>query len=127
MHVQGRHKGIVLKTGFPKKWGVALVDLSLGRINGLVLTQELSHGSLISYEPVQNYSNEFVRLDYVRVENMPLALAAHDLLFLHHVLELCYQFIPVGSCVSGVFDLLLFLYSTDSRGWDDARKLLFLF
>lgn len=121
-----RHTGIVLKMGITKQATVALIDSNLGRVNGIIFSRTYAHGSLLSYDLAHRQSG-YARLEHVRIENMPLALAAEDLLFVHHVLELCFEFIPVGSCVAGMFDLLLFLYSTDIRGWNDAQKLLFIF
>ena len=46
---------------------------------------------------------------------MPFALAQEDILFLHHVLEICYYFMPIKSYNPTIFSLLHVLYMSD--GW----------
>ncbi len=58
---------------------------------------------------------------------MPLLLAREDILFLHHVLELCYVLIPIGSCVKGIFDLLYQLYTSKKNIHTKQYKKIFLF
>ena len=48
-------------------------------------------------------------------------------MFLHHVLELCYVFIPIGSCVKGIFDLLCLLYKPKKYIQTNQHKKIFLF
>ena len=66
-------------------------------------------------------------VDDMNIHEMPMALARQDILFLHHVLELCCQLIPVNSCVNGIFDLLMDLYSTHMYTSSIQYKKLFLF
>jgi len=80
----------------------------------------------MSYHLEQRDNGMFLLKDPI-LEEVPFDLARQDILFLHHLLELCYHFIPVASCVAGVFDLLQFLYSADKRLWNNATKKLFLF
>ena len=113
-----RHKGIVLKSWHTKKCKIALLDTLYGRIDTSTYTSIDSAGLLLSYilEPVRG---KLVITD-VMIENSPLYLAQKDILFLHHVLELCSAFIPVGSCTQGIFSLLLKLY--EPRDYLQARQ-----
>ena len=65
-------------------------------------------------------------IDDMNIHETPMALARHDILFLHHVLELCCQLIPVNSCVDGIFDLLMHLYSTQIYTGSVQYKKIFL-
>lgn len=103
-----RHYGIVLHRFFPKKYTIALLDSQLGRIDAVVRYDTAMLGALISYEIEYKRTTYFIQA--VRIEDAPLALAQSDILFLHHVLELCYHFMPVGSCVADMFELVQFIY-----------------
>jgi len=105
---------------------VALLDKEYGRLDALVLNQHVMTGSIISYRLVTHYNNVYLLRDIV-LDDVPFDLARADILFLHHLLELCYHFIPVASSVHDLFDLLLFLYSAEEIWWTRAKKKLFLF
>jgi len=56
--------------------------------------------------------------------DLPLELARADLLFFHHVLELCAILVPIGSRAPELFTMLQSLYSQwDSRVNDLCKKL----
>jgi len=118
--------GIVIKSYQPKKNRIVLFDEQLGMIDAIALHGNIMAGSLIHYHLIPQ-SNEFYCLRDVELKEVPFDLARYDILFLHHLLELCYYFIPIGSCVIGVFDLLQFLYSADRRYWNSATQKLFIF
>ncbi len=116
--------GIILKRYTTKSNKVAVLDKQLGRIEGIV-TSDVSVGSLLLYT-TQPSTNGFF-LTNIQIEHVPLLLAQANLLFLHHIFELCYYFAPVGSCVMGVFDLLMFLYATEQQWENRLLKKIFLF
>lgn len=120
-----RHKGIVLKSWHAKKCKIALLDMRYGRIDTSTYRSIDSAGLLLSYS-LESVRGRLLMTD-VMIENSPLYLAQEDILFLHHVLELCCTFIPVGSCTQGIFALLLKLY--EPRDYLQARqyKKLFIF
>lgn len=113
-----RHAGIILHTFFSKQNRVALIDTQAGRIDGVVYQHIGSAGVLLSYQLVRN--GRRVQLEDVRIEDSPLQVAQEDILFLHHVLELCYRCIPIGSCTTGIFELLQKLYQP--RSYLHARQ-----
>jgi len=120
------HTGIVLKN-FPAKYKVALLDESAGRIDAVHFGQEFSPGTALQYALVSGHGNRSnLKIDDVRLYAMPFFLARSDVLFLHHVLEICFHFIPVGSCTSGIFDALRLLYATDTAEWNMLYKKIFL-
>jgi hypothetical protein len=113
-----RHKGIVLRTWHTKKSKIALLDAHYGRIDTNAYTPIDSAGVLLTYG-VESRRGRLIITD-VRIENSPLYVAQEDILFLHHVLELCSLFVPVGSCTQGLFSLLLKLY--EPRNYLQARQ-----
>jgi hypothetical protein len=106
-----RYIGIVLGTFFAKHNRIALLDRELGRIDGIVYNPMGSAGELLSYQI--EHRGRRLYLSDVQVENSPLDLAREDILFLHHVLELCYVCMPIGSCTAGMFELLQKLYTCE--------------
>lgn len=116
---------IVLRGQQPQNSQVSLLDTEHGRLDGYHKKMVLSSGALITYMLERRGSACF--FNYVKIEDLPLMHARHDILFVHHILELCHQFLPIGSCARGVFDLLRFLYSTERDEWSMAKKNFFLF
>lgn len=106
MFLNHKTNGIVLRK--INKQQVALLDSDNGRIDGFLLTIEPIVGSLLSYQ-LQKKSYGYM-ITSASLEDMPLSLAHTHLLFLHHVLELCYYFIPVHADDGKLFQLLSLLY-----------------
>ena len=122
---QEKHIGIVLKSYFPKKCKLSLLDNKMGKISGVPpVGRFIASGSLIEYSLVEQTTCSF--LYNVDVHNMPFALAQRDILFLHHVLEMCYYFIPARSYNPAIFSLLQILYISDSWIHIMAVKKFFL-
>ncbi len=119
------HTGIVLKRCQKMGNKVSVLDQSLGCIDGIMFSSSINLGSLLTYRLKGRMSPYLI--DQCEIIDMPFSIARADLLFLHHVLELCYYFIPVGSCSSQVFYLLLLLYSLQDHVWNDTTKKIFLF
>ena len=95
--------------------GVRKKMVVLDRLDGKIKCfsdRALSAGSVISYQ--KKFFSSVCIISEVTIEYMPLCLASLDLLFLHHVLELCYYFIPEGSCAKGVFEIIAWIYSLSS-------------
>lgn len=86
------HSGIVLQ--YKSSYKAVILDNILGKIEA-TNSVDACIGSLLTYEIYQLAS--IYRLDGVMLQDLPLTLAQADVLFLHHVLELCYHFIPLHS------------------------------
>lgn len=99
---------IIRQSNNPKK--AVLLDAQLGIIEAFFAsTNGWQVGACISY--VADYKPHLYFIKAFQLEDLPLAIAAQDILFLHHVLELIYFFVPIGSCSIGLFNLLEFLYT----------------
>lgn len=123
--METRGSGIFLKRYIPKKNKVSVLDYNLGRIDCFVFSDAISVGSLASYT-LQPSGNGYF-LNAINVQYMPFSLAYSDLLFLHHILEVCHYSLPIGACVEGIFDLFVFLYTNHMSLNTAFKKQLFLF
>lgn len=121
-----KHVGIIIKTYFAKVRKCALLDAELGMIEVIPPYETLSAGSLLEYELAKGFQERFF-LQGVDLVNVPLQLAREDILFFHHILELCYFFILEGSNVPGMHELLCNLYHETAKTYSIDFKLLFLF
>lgn len=120
-----KNTGIVLKTYFPGQCKVSLLDQTLGKIVGVPVRTDMSSGACISYFVQQTNSVYFMQ--NVEIIDVPMAMAYNDILFLHHILEVCYYFVPSGSRAPRLFALLVALYSNQQKLWNAQMKKLFLF
>ena len=115
---------IVLKQISPHK--IALLDREQGRIDGISFKPPLL-GALIEYR-VDRERADTLFIGGCSILDLPFFLARSDILFWHHVLELCYHFVPIGSHVPELFELLLFLYTVEKGSfWGIQAKKLYLF
>ncbi len=123
-----QHFGFVLRTYFPKKHKISLLDEQLGRIEGLflhtTLLQTISAGTLISYEVYQK--GNLHRIEAVSIQAVPLKAAKYDIYFLHHVLELCYYFLPLHHAMPSIFDLINFITQSSEQLNESLQKKLLL-
>jgi len=118
------HTGIVLRQFSPHK--IALLDERRGRVDGIVI-KPLTIGSLITYA-IEKERGSLLYLSQCNVTDLPFVLGRHDILFWHHILELCFYFVPIGSYTSQLFELCTFLYTVDiTTCWSSQSKKLYLF
>lgn len=120
------HIGIVLKTCNSQVPDMTVLDQQLGKIKGRVHTRNkairASHGSIITYTLTQR-GVSYV-FDIVDLEHVPFSFARQDIFFLHHILELCYYFLPIGCAVDDVFELLMHLFQLQNNEKLRSRRRL---
>lgn len=117
-------RGIVLKQISQHK--IAILNDTVGRIDAVAIKPP-HLGSLITYT-VQRERGTLHFLDHYSIIDLPFFLGRSDILFWHHVLELSYYFMPVGSYASELFVLLSFLYTVEKgSSWGAHAKKLYLF
>lgn len=120
-----KQTGIILKTYFPQKRKIAILDCKLGKIEAVPTdAHRLGLGFCIEYYARPQGTVYF--LESVRLHDVPLRLGKADILFLHHVLEICYFGVPFGSCVPEIFEMIDFLY-TKSEPIEYHYKIAFIF
>ena len=118
------HVAIILKQLSPHK--IALLDKRRGRLDGITL-KPLCLGSLIHYA-IEKERSTMVYLRDTQLIDLPFTIGRDDILFWHHVLELCFYFVPPGSHIPELFELCTFLYTVDTNAcWPKQSKKLYLF
>lgn len=116
--------GIVLKTFFTSKDKIALLDMTHGKITAVPTTQQICLGALIRYTIDKRIAT--YHLSSIECIELPLAFSHSDLFFYHHVLELCYYFIPLDSGPSDLFYVVRQLCLLDTAYFSYRYKILFL-
>lgn len=88
------HHAIILKSFFPHKHTLSLLTKEQGKIKLVILNskkiQRLGPGASISF-----HANNHITID-AQIINTPYFKNLEDMYWLHHLLELCYYFIPLG-------------------------------
>jgi hypothetical protein len=123
--VHKKHTGIVVKRYFPQKQKIVLFDDEWGKITCVPPHDRISLGTLLSYEIQQRNGMPFIY--DVELIAMPLDGGEMDILFVHHVLEVCYYFIPEQSIASEVYDMMMLLFTKQPCIRHPFFKKIFLF
>lgn len=118
-------RGIILKNTLQGGLQQHILDEQVGRIKG-IWKAEFPVGTLLKYTIKKTYANSVI-FEQCVIDDMPLALAKADLIFLHHLLELCYYFIPIGSSTQGIFNLLEFTYNQSIEDKSITYKKILVF
>jgi len=120
--------GIVLKTCSSQAPEITVLDRRLGKIKGKVHARNknirVGHGSIVTYTLSQRGAS--YTFDVVDLEFVPFTFAREDIFFLHHILELCYYFLPMGCPEDDVFNLLLYLFQLQNNEKVRLRRRLIL-
>jgi len=103
---------------------VVLLGRTSGRVSGYLFAGTPLLGSVVRCRIVA--TRRWYRFEDVELIELPLCLARGDLLFLHHVLELCFSFVPEGSRAPELFDLVRVLYRQRTELLTTHCKKLFL-
>jgi len=120
-NMEKQNQGIVLSR---KNNVVSMIDVTHGRFLATTF-RTLMVGGVYSYDLMP--FGTIYTLSHEELVLMPFEIARHDILFLHHMLEICLLFAPLGSCAQGVFQLLLSVYSESSLWSSHKRKKFMVF
>lgn len=105
------HQGIILQT-YIRGHKFSLFDKQIGRIDAFIKeprkAKKLFPGALIYYT-LEEWRHNYKITD-IELVSKPADWAQQDLLFLHHVLELSYYFLPLHSNAVELYNLLDGLY-----------------
>ena len=119
-----KQQAIVLYTFGNKDQKVALLDSQYGKIMCYIPERSLSIGAHIEYQLIKKRRHSTAYM--IEVIRMPFAVARSDILFLHHVLEVCYHFIPEGVVASDVFTLVEYMYRQNDTLIRSVSKKLYM-
>lgn len=123
--------GIILKKYQPQKKTICVLDSELGKIKCIPNIQSIQNivlGSLIQYYITNNRSPYFISsISSMEIIHIPFDIAISDITFLHHILEVCNQFIPINSPAEEIFILISYLYLSSHKIKCKMKKKLFLF
>ncbi len=111
--------GIVLRHNVHSTYTTHLLDRNLGKIEAVIRDKKsnrLCRGAVVTYL-VDDHKGNF-KVHALDIIHIPIELAQHDILFLHHVLEICFHFIPVSINHDTIFDLLIQVYKKHKM-WDN--------
>jgi hypothetical protein len=120
-----KNMAIVLKSYLPQKHKLCLLDDELGKIMAVPNRDDIGYGAFIMYQTREQNGMYFMHA--IEIIDLPLVLGRDDILFVHHVLELCYFFIPLGEQVTGLCQLLVKLYNCEKMIQNVQAKKVFLF
>lgn len=119
--MEKQNHGIVLSR---KNNVVSMIDVKHGRFLATTF-RTLMVGGLYVYDSTP--FGTIYALSHEELILMPLETVRHDILFLHHMLEICLLFAPLGSCARGVFELLSLMYRESSMWTSDKWKKFMVF
>jgi len=106
--------GFVLKRFLPSTHKISLLTQSMGKVNVIVkkpnILQRIWPGMVVSCQLELLFEATYTCED-IEIIEIPPVLTAHDTYLIHHLLELCYYFIPLANPCSEVFDHLFFSFS----------------
>ena len=120
-----KNVGIVLRSPTIHKSTLTLFDKSVGKIEALNSPGEvLSSGSLVSYGLKKGRVRYF--LQDVALLDMPFGLARVNVMFLHHILELCDYFVPWEGKNEELFTLMEVIYKNHEMIATPQGQKLFL-
>lgn len=106
-----KNNGIVLKTYFPYKKKIVILDRTGGKFAAIPAHTNIGVGMMIAYTITPSGGNALPFLIDMEIIISPVICLYYNMLFFCHVLELCFYFIPDGPCDQFVFDLLYSLYN----------------
>ncbi len=123
--------GIVLKHAPGSSHKISVLTTSYGKMMTVILDhrimQRIQSGALIQLHGGKLQGNILVPTN-TSLLSIPIPRNTHDLYWLHHLLELCYFFLPLHQPVRDVFMLLQHscIFATldhaDDPGWDVFKK-----
>lgn len=121
-----KHVGIVLRKYPNRDDKFSVLDRREGKLICISHEMSLMQGALISY--FINKGGYFHTIVGVQWLVAPFDIARQDILFFHHVLELCDYFLSIHDPSKKTFDIFMLLYSSSIDFFQNViQKKLFLF
>jgi hypothetical protein len=120
-----KNTGIVLKICAKKNRIIFVLDYKMGKIKCIPNKDNILTGSVISYFMTNNRSPYLI--EAIELLHVPFETAIDDILFLHHILEICDLFLPMQNQAKEIFDLIIHLYKFEKQIKCKIKKKLFIF
>lgn len=108
-----KNTGIVLKKCAQRSKIIFILDYKIGKIKCVTTKDNIITGSVISYYAKESKSIQLI--DSIELLYVPFETAIDDILFLHHILEICDLFLPIQSQAKEVFELIIYLYKSEKE------------
>jgi len=115
--------GVVLKSLTHDRNKFSVFERHAGKVTRFFSNDTPLQGALISYF----VERTACQISKMHILDVPFQLAKHDIVFLHHVLEICYYFLPARAPARAPFDLLMYLYNSPRSFMCTQNKKIFLF
>lgn len=117
-----KQRGIILKKNQGQSTSI-LLDQEKGKINILSKYAQICTGALLVYT-ISPLRRLYV-IEHVELLHVPFVLAREDILFLHHVLELCTSVVQEGQEAGSIIQHISLLYRHNDTH-DAVFKKLFI-
>ncbi len=118
------HYGVVIKKFSHADNYFQVFDKTLGAIGIYCYAKTPHEGTMMQYQMSKN--SRGYRIKQYDIITYPPITSPQQLLFLHHVLEICYFFIPVNSSCTRIFPLLDALYTCPFQYAHKKNQLLYI-
>lgn len=119
-----KNTGIILKTCQNKNRIAFVLDYNLGKVKCIPNNDNIITGSLVNYG-LKNNKTPYL-IESIELLHVPFIIANNDILFLHHVLEICDLFLAFENKANEIFDILIYLYKNENQFLEINKKKLFL-
>lgn len=113
---------IVLKHYTPQRHVICLLDRYRGRISARADHARLSVGTILTYH-YDRYGQYHV-IKNISIEYVPFVAVPGDILFLHHIIEICYHVLPEGMHLDRLYQLMFFVFSRPVFTHIQKKKIL---
>jgi len=104
-------RGIIIKKHFPKRLKISLLDEFHGHIGAVPASWQWASyaitGAIVSYD--LHIENDLYFIKNIELVSVPVYKNDSAILYLHHVLEICYFCLPVHSGQQECFQLLAYI------------------
>lgn len=109
-------RGIILKKHYPQRMRVSVIDETTGHVSIIPdhgkWASYAGPGAIVAYDARQRRESIFV--NHLELLHIPTFQSEHEQFFVHHVLEICYTFLPTESGAE-LFAHVLCLVTDTSR------------
>ena len=104
--------GIVLKSFYPYKYKLSVLAQHSGKLNVMInptpLASQFAPGTLVRFFTHEGMQSTVI--PQVEILNIPVFTMSEHIYWLHHLLEICYYFLPLGLGSEELFQLVQYAF-----------------